>query len=79
MGVEMEEYTENEIYKLGFQHCQDVYEAKKCRTCAYAKTSGDFFVCDLGVSESRAWGNGWSFGCFKYKKSSKTFMDSDNA
>lgn len=41
----------------------------QCRTCAYAKTSGDLCVCDLGVREQKhTWGNNPSFGCTKWKE-----------
>ena len=61
--------NENDAFKEGWIACQEVYEHKRCNTCAYAKTSGDTFICDLGVLENKVWGNSWTFGCTKYKRS----------
>lgn len=58
----------NDAFKEGWKACMEIYEAKRCKTCAYAKSSGDMFICDLGVRANKVWGNHAGFGCSQYKK-----------
>lgn len=60
--------SSEEAYRAGFEACMNVYTNKVCRTCFYAKTSGDFYICDLGIRMDKVWGNSPIFGCTKHKR-----------
>lgn len=40
----------------------------QCKTCVYSHTSGDFYICQLGVRENKVWGNSVGFGCTKWRQ-----------